>query len=323
MAYHLLNHNIEEIRLLQLVKPPEEDIDPDLPPDQVPLYCTLDHYPINERHLLPEWSPRYNKKKRGQYVWGEYIALSYTWGQKGVTREIFVNGNETRVSRNLEHALRALQDRAGFGTHIWVDSLCIDQESNAERSKEVGRMKIIYKRAVDVWIWLGDSTTATDEAFAFIRDLGPAWTAAAEDFRLALRKTLAKYGPGIWKSFAEVLARDYWYRLWVMQEMSMGTDRAPILCGKNKVEWSHFIDTILGFNHSNDDQSSTVKQIISEEMSAEHKATLHATRVYWTWDLFWYFDSYKKVQSGEGEPNYEQIMVSLRSAQCSELRDKG
>lgn len=43
-----------------------------------------------------------------RYPWGDFEALSYTWGDRGDARIIIVNGIPREVSKNLEDALRAL-----------------------------------------------------------------------------------------------------------------------------------------------------------------------------------------------------------------------
>ena len=43
---------------------------------------------------------------QGRYSWGEYVALSYVWGDPNKTREILINGKSVQVTENLESALR-------------------------------------------------------------------------------------------------------------------------------------------------------------------------------------------------------------------------
>ena len=44
-----------------------------------------------------------------RYAWGDFEALSYTWGAACDAKSIFVNGESKEVPRNLEEALRALR----------------------------------------------------------------------------------------------------------------------------------------------------------------------------------------------------------------------
>jgi hypothetical protein len=88
----------------------------------------------------------------GRFAWGDYVALSYTWGDPKETREIFVNGKSVQVTVNLEAALRVLRGKAPVkaGLKLWIDALCINQEDNDEKEVQVKRMADIYQRAYDL-----------------------------------------------------------------------------------------------------------------------------------------------------------------------------
>jgi hypothetical protein len=86
---------------------------------------------------------------QGRYSWGDYVALSYTWGDPTKTKEIFVNGKSVQVTVNLEHALRILRNKLPMrvGVRLWVDALCVNQADVEEKNLQVQRMRDIYKQA--------------------------------------------------------------------------------------------------------------------------------------------------------------------------------
>jgi hypothetical protein len=86
---------------------------------------------------------------QGRYSWGEYVALSYVWGNPNKTREIFINEKSVQVTENLESALRILRDKLPMrlGVRLWADALCINQNDVKERSTQVQRMREIYQKA--------------------------------------------------------------------------------------------------------------------------------------------------------------------------------
>ena len=45
--------------------------------------------------------------------------------------------------------------------YIWIDSICIDHENNADRNHQVKLMKHIYSKAVLVVAWLGLNNSFT------------------------------------------------------------------------------------------------------------------------------------------------------------------
>ena len=86
---------------------------------------------------------------RGRYPWGDFFALSYTWGDPNDMREILVNDVSVQVTANLEAALRQLQKKAPIkaGVKVWIDALCLNQGDDAEKAVQVPRMRDIYGQA--------------------------------------------------------------------------------------------------------------------------------------------------------------------------------
>ena len=85
-----------------------------------------------------------------------YEALSYVWGAPQGTRPIRCNGREILVTPNCEDALRNLRI-AHRPRALWIDAICIDQESMAEKSVQVPLMGDIYRLAKQAVVWLGPS----------------------------------------------------------------------------------------------------------------------------------------------------------------------
>lgn len=92
---------------------------------------------------------------------GKYQTLSYVWGDPGIKRPILVDGCTFEVTLNLWSALRRLRNRPGEGEGLgvrkmWIDALCINQNDNEERTRQVTMMGTTYARCSEVVIWLGD-----------------------------------------------------------------------------------------------------------------------------------------------------------------------
>lgn len=88
---------------------------------------------------------------------GRYKALSYTWNPVEKTAQQWIyceNVGKVDVMPNLHAALCRLR-HATDDVVLWVDWLCIDQESTEERTHQVGMMRDIYTNSSEVIIWLG------------------------------------------------------------------------------------------------------------------------------------------------------------------------
>ncbi|KAH8589916.1 heterokaryon incompatibility protein-domain-containing protein, partial [Bisporella sp. PMI_857] len=83
----------------------------------------------------------------------QYQALSYTWGKAtdGFNR-IYIDSETVEVRANLYEALKSLRPPLGPERNLWIDSLCINQADDQERSQQVGRMSEIYSQAGEVLI---------------------------------------------------------------------------------------------------------------------------------------------------------------------------
>ena len=90
----------------------------------------------------------------------DYHALSYVWGDKGHLDTIFIRGLSLRITRNLFEALRRIRAHHQDTILLWVDAICIDQNSTCERNHQVGLMGSIYSSAKQVLVWMGELNAA-------------------------------------------------------------------------------------------------------------------------------------------------------------------
>ncbi len=88
-----------------------------------------------------------------------YKALSYTWGAPRGTRPIFCEGQTILVTPNCEQALLHLRQKSK-ARNLWIDAICIDQQSVPEKNQQVPLMGEIYRYASCSILWLGRDTDA-------------------------------------------------------------------------------------------------------------------------------------------------------------------
>lgn len=67
-------------------------------------------------------------------------------GNPNHTSRIVINGQDVRVTLNLEVALRSLRMKHCFeGRYrLWIDAICINQEDMQELASQVKNMRQIY-----------------------------------------------------------------------------------------------------------------------------------------------------------------------------------
>ncbi|KAK8095076.1 hypothetical protein PG997_001761 [Apiospora hydei] len=107
---------------------------------------------------------------------GDYIALSYEWGDPARTGRMVVNGIEITVTRNLQDALRDTctkwwdNDDYSEEIHFWADAVCINQLDVSERNHQIKLMGEIYTQALRVWAWTGPGLEYDEAALKLLNE---------------------------------------------------------------------------------------------------------------------------------------------------------
>ncbi|EXL64740.1 hypothetical protein FOPG_19004 [Fusarium oxysporum f. sp. conglutinans race 2 54008] len=165
----------------------------------------------------------------------QYDALSYMWGNPSVTQPITVDDDKTfPATVSLQTALRHLRLQDGV-RRLWVDAVCINQNDNNERSRQVAVMKRIYAKARTVRVWIDVNLSPDDGA---VRKL----------LSLSSRSTMDDLGndPVFWEPLIPLFQSLYWDRLWIQQEL-LFAKRLEFHChgvnipGDNLMKFQHLV----------------------------------------------------------------------------------
>lgn len=99
------------------------------------------------------------------------VAMSYVWGSSETDKHyICCDGARIYVTKNAAQVLSCFSARLPPETALWIDSVCIDQSSLAERSHQVTLMGEIYQSVSGVAIWLGQDNEACDLALEYCNE---------------------------------------------------------------------------------------------------------------------------------------------------------
>lgn len=127
---------------------------------------------------------------RGQR--GEYLTLSYCWGKRHVSfltsRNIGAYYEQLDIAA-ISHTLRDainLTKRLGF-RFIWIDALCIIQDSEQDKEKELSSMNRIYRDSLLTIV--ASSASNVDEGFLADR--------SNDDLEVLVNRQLADFGIGM------------------------------------------------------------------------------------------------------------------------------
>ena len=156
----------------------------------------------------------------------KFQALSYTWadsaGDDSHSEVIFLGPRWDifMVTANCKAALRRLR-RKDDDCMVWVDAICIDQGNHSERNHQVGLMRRIYSAASEVFVYLGEVSSSSKEAFQRLM-----WAKKHESIDERGRQCLS-----------DLFDMRYFHRVWVIQEIA-NAKSATIHFGGDAVGWS-------------------------------------------------------------------------------------
>jgi len=233
-AYTPLDRNDDSIRLLQ--------VSPTLSPNGN-VVCSLQHVSVKSC--------------------GHYYALSYIWGEDYVdVQPVLVDGEPVKITKNLESFLQ--HARVSFsGTMLWIDALCVDQQSIEERNHQVLLMRKIYAGARKVIVWLGYGDIAISQLFCrlYRTDGSPFVAGGPQDYQELLEAVVV------------VVSFRYWSRLWIIQELLLGKS-IQLVYGHDNLAWD---DLWLGVEELVPNLPQTIKGSAAQK-HREQRAILKSSK---------------------------------------------
>lgn len=216
--YEPLKTDRHEIRLIQLKAKTHE-------PSQSDCALSVDLIHAQRGHCQP------------------YTALSYAWGRNNVQAPLRIKDRHYYINETVDAALRQLQDEDS-DVSVWVDQICINQQDNVEKGNQVQQMKEIYGEAEIVVVWLGPAANGSDKLLKHLGRMGTLIWSGDHQRVLAPHQTKNAI-EAIERAFRFLCERDYWKRLWIMQEYAVAS-RLKIACGSVMI-WDWQLQAVFVF----------------------------------------------------------------------------
>lgn len=333
--YSQLNEEKDEIRLITFLKTPHQESQPlECKLETVslasftPLYQKFisESKAVGKRKQLAGWlhessgstlSHDYPTRLSSRFTWGDYSALSYVWGEANplFRRTIILNNKAVKVGKNLEIALRNLSSSPEFqgqdGHKLWVDALCINQIDTEERNRQVARMRNIYGDAFSVIAWIGEEADESGKALELLHELA---NASKGELGGRYKSRVRKAG---WMALHDLFMREYWFRLWIIQEVVLG--RTILHCGNHSISWEDCC-LAVGFLF---DYLWTMKDVLrEEEMRSEGliPGPWFTTRLHLIRQDLWTLSYYE--EQGTGRLSFAGLLEVAGSANSTDHRDQ-
>jgi Heterokaryon incompatibility protein (HET) len=163
-----------------------------------------------------------------------YHALSYAWGPRTLTEELYIDGDDQplMITPNLRDALQQLRLQVSV-CRIWVDAICINQDDDDEKSAQIRFMGLIYRRASSVYIWLGKHERESQ----LLKEVDQFSRTMMQD---APADTLANAR----KAVDGLIALPWFGRRWVIQE-GVSNSNTVVFCGSAGMQWIRLLKVSL------------------------------------------------------------------------------
>ena len=103
-----------------------------------------------------------------------FTALSYVWGvpDPRIRHSVVCDEHRISITPNCFSALKSLSSGRDEELLIWVDAICINQDDEQEKMRQIPLMGEIYFKAAMTYIWLGEGTSGTDRAMRYLSRAG-------------------------------------------------------------------------------------------------------------------------------------------------------
>ncbi|KAI0506673.1 heterokaryon incompatibility protein-domain-containing protein [Xylaria bambusicola] len=167
-------------------------------------------------------------------------------GDSKSKRVMLCDGKRFLIQPNLHDAL--LQFRRTAPGYYWVDAVCMNQNDNAEKTKQLRMMSDIYRQAESVAIWLGKCPQVLSRGVArFEAAQGNIGPMEGEDEKAGRIKMIGDDSePHAFLGAAYLLSRRWFGRLWVLQEFCLAR-RMHIQFGEHHIRPETIVGLIQSF----------------------------------------------------------------------------
>ncbi|CVL12527.1 related to heterokaryon incompatibility protein het-6 [Fusarium proliferatum] len=167
-----------------------------------------------------------------------YEAVSYVWGDVKDLVPVNVQGDidtltQALISQSCHAALSSFR-YSNSPRLLWIDSICIDQDSAIEKNHQLSLMARIYKNASQVLVYLGPRSPDSDAAMRCIREIDEP---SNDDGYGAVESSAAIQENQ--SAVSNLLKRPWFFRVWVLQEITFA-QKATVICGDNQLNWESF-----------------------------------------------------------------------------------
>lgn len=172
----------------------------------------------------------------------EYDAVSYRWGDPGLTEEILVDGRTMALTKSALQVLlncRTSWDRKT----IWIDAICINQRDFDEKASQIRMMRDIYRNATRVVLYPILDWYARAAVPTLMQVLANGMITTGHPRKLR-KLAIGQKESRRWHAVVDLFLSEYFTRVWVVQEVAVGQN-VQLYYGGYYFDWPSFVTTVM------------------------------------------------------------------------------
>ena len=135
------------------------------------------------------------------------------------------------ITNSLNTAISRLRSEKD-SVMLWVDQICINQQDQAEQEAQIELMSLIYSRALNTVIWIGD--TSAQDAFDAIHDLEIELTSHYGPLLDERKDEISKSRE--YKVIEQLFNNPWFQRTWTTQEACLSNE-PWVMAGASRCHW--------------------------------------------------------------------------------------
>ncbi|KAM5352815.1 hypothetical protein ACJ41O_005537 [Fusarium nematophilum] len=213
-----------------------------------------------------------------------FEALSYEWRDKIGTVPVQCGTERVFITPNCKAAMASLRLESEQ-RHLWIDAVCINQEDNHERTKQVAMMTKIYRSAKAVIMWLGEESDSTSAAFENLQVMVQVYQMLQTDEEKSPldhssfneRQDAFKVAESVMQDkkvlggFTDLYWRQYFTRAWIFQEIILAGSRGIVMCGKHHCPWKTLKCALVAFRAYSSSNNPAFYHIVKVDHELSHQ----------------------------------------------------
>jgi len=178
-----------------------------------------------------------------------YDAISYAWGNPNDTIEITCCDRILSITTSLADALRTIRSKIPQTSHrLWVDAICINQQSSEEKNHQVKRIGQVYENARQVLAWLGpDEDGVALDCFNLLKK----WNLYLDELLSIYKHTkdipslepprIICADPERGLKLRKLMSCSWFSRVWIVQEAGLAKE-CHLLWGNQSMSFAELIE---------------------------------------------------------------------------------